>query len=83
MLTKEGKKLADKVLSAYMSVKDGGLYEWVGRAALRDRMRFPEWSTDYIGSVHSIVLAVICRMVEDRFITLKEVEDSENEAKNR
>ena len=73
MLTKEKKGLADKVLLAYTATGDGGLRKWAGKAALRDRMRFPEWSTDYISSVHSIILAVICRMIEDGFITLKEV----------
>jgi hypothetical protein len=72
MLTKEKEKLANKVLLAYTTAVDGSLREWAGKAALHDRMRFPEWSTDYIGSVHAIILTVICRMIEEGFLTLKE-----------
>ena len=74
MLTEEAKELADKVSLAYAKAQDGGLHKWAGMSALRDRMKYPEWSTGYIGSVHSIILAVICRMVEEGFLTLNESE---------
>ena len=77
MLTKEKKELADKVLLAYTATSNGSLRKWAGKAALRDRMRFPEWSTDYISSVHSIILAVICKMIEDGLISLKEVDNEQ------
>ena len=65
MLDKEGQKLADKVEAAYKASRSGGLHKWAGKKALHNRMTFPEWSTDYISSVHAIILSVICCMIED------------------
>ncbi len=72
MLTIEDKELADKVNKAYRDLDDGKLYRWVGKSAIRDRMKYPEWSTSYIKSMHSIVLAVICAMVVKEVLTLNE-----------
>jgi len=77
MLTEEKKRLADKVLAAYSATQNGDLHEWAGSTALRDRMKYPEWSTDYIGSVHAIILSVICKMIEDGRLSLKEVENGQ------
>jgi len=75
MLIEEKKKLANKVKLAYEAAGDGNLRKWVGKTAIRDRIAFPIWSTDYIDAVHSTMLAAICSMIEHELISLKEKED--------
>jgi len=72
MLTEEKMELANKVKEAYKGAGNGELFKWVGKTALQSRMEYPEWSTAYIESVHAIIMSVMCCMIENNLLTLKE-----------